>query len=106
MLLESKEMALTFDNGRGIVVIDLHQMKIDARSKVKPEDDKFYTIRDFGHTSEAGKSADVAVGLLYTDELRDAHELACKLLKVRDGDLPPMFKLFERFSSSYVGNLG
>lgn len=106
MLLESKEMALTFNNGRGIVVIDLHQMKIDARAKVKPESDKFYTIRDFSHTSEAGKSADVAIGLLYTDELRDAHELACKLLKVRDGELPDMFKLYERFASAYIGNLG
>lgn len=106
MLLETKEAALTFDNGKGIVMIDLHQMKQERRAVVKPEDDKFYTIRDFAHTSEAGKSADVAIALLYDDQLRDAHEIAAKLLKIRDGELTPMFKLFERFSSSYIGNLG
>lgn len=106
MLLESKELALTFDNGRGLVIIDLHQVKQDAREKVKPEDDKFYSIRDFAHTSEAGKSADAALMLLYNDELRDAHEIAAKVVKNRDGDLQPMFKLFENFKSSYIGNLG
>lgn len=106
MLLETKEAALTFDNGKGIVMIDLHQMKQERRAVVKPEDDKFYTIRDYAHTSEAGKSADIAIALLYDDQLRDAHEIAAKLLKLRDGELTPMFKLFERFSSSYIGNLG
>ena len=105
MLLETKEAALTFNNGAGIVMIDLHQMKQEAAAKVKAEDDKFYTIRDFANTSEAGKSADVAIGLLYDDSLKDAHEVAAKFLKIRDGEIPPMFKLFERFSSSYLGNL-
>lgn len=106
MLKESKEAALTFNNGQGVVFIDLHQMKQEAAERVKPEDDKFYTIADFGNTSEAGKSADIAIGLLFNDECRQAHEVAAKLLKVRDGAPTPMFKLYEKFASSYLDNLG
>lgn len=105
ILAEAKEGALTFDNGRGICTYAAHQLKQSARESVKAEDEKFYTISDFAHTSEAGKSADVAIMLLRTDKLKEANEIAAKVVKLRDGDPEPMFRLYERYSSSFIGDL-
>lgn len=105
MLQFAKEAAMTIGSGKGICMFAAHQTKQAAREKVKPEDDKFYTVRDFDHTSEAGKSIDVGIMLLRTPELADANEIAAKIVKSRDSDVPPMFKLFGRFESSYIGDL-
>lgn len=105
ILAEAKEGALTFDNGRGICTYAAHQLKQSSRESVKAEDEKFYTISDFAHTSEAGKSADVAIMILRTDKLKEANEIAAKVVKLRDGDPEPMFRLYERYSSSFIGDL-
>lgn len=106
LLIESKEIALTFNNGKGIPIIDLHQASQQAREEVKDDNDKFYTVRDAAHTSEAGKSSDLMLGILFDDELRAKNECAVKLLKCRDGAPGELFHLFVRPESSLIGNLG
>jgi len=96
----AKELAVTFDAGRGLVVVSAHQMGIDARERVKPVEGKFYTIRDFSDTSEAGKSADIAIALLRTDEFKAQKQVCCGFLKNRDGEIPPLITLQENYASA------
>jgi len=101
-----KEVCLTFDSGRGVLGIAAHQTKQDARERCKPEPGKFYTLRDYADTSEAGKSIDTGIMLLRNDELKKMHEMAASLVKVRDADCPTeIFRLYENYASSYLGNL-
>ncbi|MBX4216055.1 hypothetical protein KW797_03840, partial [Candidatus Parcubacteria bacterium] len=101
-----KELCLTFDNGEGVFGVAAHQIKQEARERVKPEAGKFYTVRDFSDTSEAGKSVDTAAMILRTDELKKLHEVAAGLVKNRDGDAPSeVVRLYEDFASSYLGNI-
>lgn len=106
ILAAFKELCLTFDNGRGLLGIAAHQTKQDVREKVKPEPGKFYTIRDYSDTSEAGKSIDTGIMLYRDDELKKLNEVAAALVKVRDSDCPSeIFRLYENYVSSYLGNL-
>ena len=106
VLRSAKSFATSFDNGRGLVVMAPHQIPRDAREKVKAEEGKFYTMRDFADTSEAEKTADVAVMLLRTPELEVQHEVVAAVVKCRDAGVPPsLTHLFERYETSYLGNL-
>ena len=73
---------------------------------MKDDNDKFYTVRDAAHSSEAGKSSDLMIGILFNEELRAKNECAVKVLKCRDGDPGELFHLFVRPESSLIGNLG
>jgi hypothetical protein len=107
ILQQYKQLCITHDNGRGFVGFVPHQMKQDRREAVKPEDGKFYTVRDFADTSEAGKIIDFGIALYRDDELIKVHELAASILKNRDGECPPdVFRLFENYGVSYIGDLG
>jgi len=99
-------LAITFNNGQGIPVLTLHQISNQARDVVKFEPGKFFTLSSLADSSEAGKSADVAMALLRTDDMREAHELGFGILKSRDSYSPDrLFKLFENFQTAYVGDL-
>jgi len=103
---EAKNLAITFNNGQGIPVLTLHQTSMQARDVVKFEPGKFYTLSSLADSSEAGKSADVAMALLRTEEMEEAHELGFGILKSRDSYAPDrLFKLFENFQTAYVGDL-
>lgn len=103
---EAKNLAITFNNGNGIPVLTLHQISNQARDAVKFEPGKYYTLSSLADSSEAGKSADVAMALLRTEEMLEAHELGFGILKSRDSFAPDrLFKLFENFQTAYVGDL-
>lgn len=105
VLSDAKELALNFDNGRGVVLWSVHQMKEEARKKVKAEEGRFYRVGDLSETSQAAKKSDLIVAGLRTDELSELNEIALKVLKVRDGEVSDLFRLFEDYSRSYIGNL-
>ena len=106
ILREAKGFSTSFDNGRGVVFMAPHQTKQARREIVRPESGKFYTVRDYSDTSEAGKTIDVGIMLLRTEELEEVHELAASLVKCRDAEAPPqVVRLYERYSSSFIGNL-
>lgn len=103
---EAKNLAITFNNGQGIPVITLHQISNQARDIVKFEPGKYFTLSSLADSSEAGKSADVAMALLRTEEMQEAHELGFGILKSRDSYAPDrLFKLFENFQTAYIGDL-
>ena len=103
---EAKNLAITFNNGQGIPVLTLHQISTQARDIVKFEPGKYFTLSSLADSSEAGKSADVAMALLRTEEMQEAHELGFGILKSRDSFSPDrLFKLFENFQTAYVGDL-
>jgi len=103
---EAKNLAITFNNGQGIPVLTLHQISNQARDVVKFEPGKYFTLSSLADSSEAGKSADVAMALLRTEEMMEAHELGFGILKSRDSYAPDrLFKLFENFQTAYVGDL-
>lgn len=103
---EAKNLAITFNNGQGLPVLTLHQISNQARDIVKFEPGKYYTLSSLADSSEAGKSADVAMALLRTEEMLEAHELGFGILKSRDSYAPDrLFKLFENFQTAYVGDL-
>ena len=103
---EAKNLAITFNNGQGIPVLTLHQISNQARDVVKFEPGKFFTLSSLADSSEAGKSADVAMALLRTEEMLEAHELGFGMLKTRDSFAQDrLFKLFENFQTAYVGDL-
>ena len=103
---EAKNLAITFNNGQGLPVLTLHQISNQARDIVKFEPGKYFTLSSLADSSEAGKSADVAMALLRTEEMQEAHELGFGILKSRDSYAPDrLFKLFENFQTAYVGDL-
>jgi hypothetical protein len=106
ILQQNKELCVTFDHGAGFLGISAHQTKQERREEIKPELGKFYTIRDYSDTSEAGKSIDVGVMLLRTEELKKLHEVAVGLVKNRDGETPAeISRLYEDYASSFLGNI-
>lgn len=106
ILQEGKSLATSFNGGTGMVLITPHQTKQNVREVVKPENGKFYTVRDYADTSEAGKTIDVGVMLLRDDDLERQHEIAASLVKCRDAESPPtVVRLYERYKSSYLGNM-
>ena len=82
-----------------------HQVTKESRLRVKPETGKFYTPLDYADTTEAGKSPDVCVMLLRTEDMQSVHEVAAQLVKNRDGAAGPVVKLYERYATSFLGNL-
>jgi len=106
ILIEAKGFATSYDNGRGIILLAPHQTKQARREIVKPENGKFYTVRDYADTSEAGKTIDVGIMLLRTTELEEVHEIAASLVKCRDSEAPPtVTRLYERYATSFIGNM-
>jgi UDP-glucose 6-dehydrogenase len=100
-----KRLATTFNRGAGIPIISAYQISQQAREKVRPTPEKFYTMRSLSDTSEAAKSADLIVAILRDEKLKEEKELMAGILKARDAETPPPFKLYENYSSSYIGNL-
>ena len=84
----------------------LHQCSLQAREKVKFAPGKYYTLSSLSESSEAAKSADIAIAFLRTEENIQEHELCCGILKTRDSAAEDrLFKLFEFYSCAYLGNL-
>ena len=103
---EAKQMAVTFNKGRGVPIIALHQISFQAREKAKFAPGKCYTLASLADSSEAGKSADIAIALIRTTEMEEEHELGVQILKVRDSCADErLFKLFENYQTAYIGNL-
>lgn len=105
MLAQAKGMAIGFDHGRGVILLNTHQVKDEEWKRCKPEEGKFYTRNSLAETSNAHKKADVII-CLYSNELLDEqNEMAMKAVKVRDSGETPLFRVYKDWSRSYLGNL-
>ncbi len=98
LLIQAKQLALTFNNGIGLPILTAHQTNRQSWDLAKKSGK--YSLNAFAGTSEAEKSADVAFWLLSDDEMPDA--LKTGFLKVRDGELIPEFELRVQFTHMLV----
>lgn len=85
IIKEAKQLATTFDDGRGIPFVSPWQVNRAARDNA--EKLGFYTSASLAETSEATNSADVIISILApTDNTNRYVELKGQILKNRDGE--------------------
>lgn len=86
IIKEAKQLATTFDNGRGIPVVSPWQ--VSRAAKTWANTNGRYESEHLAETAEATNSSDVILALLAMDEGRDARVKNVKLqiLKSRDGE--------------------
>lgn len=95
-----KHRALTFNNNQKIPVVSVHQ--INEQSKEKAEETGKYEFNFLSDTSESRKSSDVVMWLIRTKAHKESHEIGMGVTKVRDGEFPPDFSLFEQFEFAKI----
>jgi replicative DNA helicase len=84
ILLEGKELAVTFDDGRGVCVVSPWQVNRDGRDRASRAG--HYDLLSLSETSEAERSADVIVSLLEQADTSTRYvDLLGQVLKDRDG---------------------
>lgn len=85
IIVEAKQWATTFDNGRGIPVFSPWQVNRQARDAA--ERAGYYTSQALAETAEATNTADVICSLLAPADNEDRYcEVRAQILKNRDGE--------------------
>lgn len=104
---ECKQLALTFNKGKGIPIVTVHQISFQATKSVKFEPGKFFKFDALADTSEAVKSSDFVMALYRDEVLEEAFELAAGILKTRDGTPADenLFKLYADFRYGLIADL-
>ena len=103
ILKDIKQLALDFNDGKGLFVCTAWQITQNAREKA--ERTGFYTLRDFSETSGATRTADCIMWLLRREQEIVEHEVRCGVLKYRDGDSNMKFNLYEDYRVSYLASI-
>lgn len=98
LLMDAKQLALTFNSGIGVPFITAHQTNRSSWELAKKSGK--YTLNAFAGTSEVEKSSDVLFWLLDDEESND--NLKAGFVKVRDGELVEEFSLHKMFSHMLV----
>ena len=104
VLRATKQMAMTFNRGKGIPILITHQ--INRASREKAEKEEYYSLRAFANTAEAERSADVALWMLRLDAYKERNEVLMGMAKNRDGEQLAPFFCYENYASCYLGDLG
>jgi len=113
-----KMLALNFGTRDQLAVVTAHQLNRVSRDEADrlmkpstrrgadhaPEDIVPYTMRSLAGTSEAEKSADVALWLLLREEYKKNHYVRAGFVKNREGESGKPFNLTTRFQYSFIGN--
>lgn len=82
---DSKAVATTFDDGRGITVVSPWQVNRAARDNA--EKAGFYTLNGLSETAEASNTPDVVVSMLEPSEKPSRYvDIKAQVLKNRDGE--------------------
>jgi replicative DNA helicase len=85
IIKEAKQLATTFDDGRGIPFVSPWQVNRAARDNA--ETLGYYTSASLAETSEATNSADVIISILAPTDNTNRHaEIKGQILKSRDGE--------------------
>lgn len=101
-----KDLALTFNNGRGIPVITAHQTSRAKREAVDKAGTKRYDMGYLSDASEVERSSDMVAWILRTEELKAAHELRMGMSYFRRGRTPPDWTCAEYYDCSQIRNMG
>jgi replicative DNA helicase len=85
IVVEAKQLATTFDNGRGVPFVSPWQVNRSARDEA--ERAGFYTSKALAETAETTNTSDVIVSLLApSDNENRKCEVKLQILKNRDGE--------------------
>lgn len=98
LLMDAKQLALTFNNGLGVPFLTAHQTNRSSWELAKKSGK--YSLNAFAGTSEVEKSSDVLFWLLDDEDSTDT--LHAGFVKVRDGELVETFSLHKMFSHMLV----
>jgi len=104
IIKQCKQLALTFDGGRGCFVMSAFQTNRVSWEKAKRSG--HYELNSFADSSEAEKSSDFAMWILRDPRLEEEHEMKAGIMKYRDDEKIREFRLYEDFATSFLGNLG
>jgi replicative DNA helicase len=84
ILKESKQLATTFDDGRGVPFVSPWQVSRSAR--LEAEKVGYYTSSCLAETSEATNSSDVVLSVFAMDATERYADISMQILKNRDGE--------------------
>lgn len=97
---EAKQLATTFDDGRGVPLMSPWQVNRAARDKA--EQLGYYTSASLAETSEATNSADVIISILAPlDNSNRYAELKGQILKARDGETTQSLLMTVDYATSH-----
>lgn len=99
LIVEAKQIAASFDDGRGVPFISPWAMQQGAYREAQRVGE--YTLASLSDTSEAEKSADQIMSILSLAD--QPNQVKCQFLKNRDGETPPPFALEVDFRCAYLG---
>lgn len=81
---EAKQLATTFNDGRGVCLVSPWQINRDGRDRASRQG--HYLLDDLSETAESSNSADVIISLLEPDDTNSRYvDLLGQILKNRDG---------------------
>lgn len=99
---DAKQMALTFNKGKGVPVLAVTQ--ISRAEYQKALQNGVYSIISFAESSELERSADAAFWLLRREEEIKNKVVKVGICKYRDNAAGQVFYLSEDFSRSFLGD--
>lgn len=101
VILESKQLAMSFADKAGAWVLLPHQITREGNEQAIRRG--YYAMRDLSGTSEAERSADVVLWALQTPETKAVSEIIIGTCKNRRGrPLDYGFRAFQRFSGAAI----
>lgn len=105
IMKEAKQVATTFDNGRGVPFLSPWQVSRLARENASKIG--MYTSASLSETAEATNSADVIVSILAPEDNTDRRtEVTGQILKARDGETANGIILEVDYATSYFSGRG
>jgi len=98
-----KNLALHFDGGRSIPVISPCQINRQGWRKAG-ENEGVYDVTAIAEFNQIEKAADLIVGIYVDDNMKNAKEAKCSVLKARDARTPPPFLIYADGATRQIGS--
>jgi replicative DNA helicase len=92
IMKDAKQLALSFNNNKGIVLATPHQINRVGRDSAEKMEN--YTLRNLSNTSEAERSTDIVIWILCNPDMRVRRESRTGIIKNREGKLMDAFNFY------------
>lgn len=103
-IISAKRMALDFDRGNGLLVVNAHQVNRKGFEEAQKQDGVL-EISALAETAEVERSSDVVVTVFQDVPLRQKKEAMITCLKNRDGRIPAPFRIYFPAEYRYCSEL-
>jgi len=101
-----KQMAITFNDGKGLPIISAHQTSRAKREAVDKSENKRYDMGYLSDAAEVERSSDMVSWILRTDDLVTEREIKMGISYFRRGRIPMDWRCREYYDCSKIGSLG